>query len=111
MNAKSGHHGCELRCRRTLPGLARIRGTAGTAAVKAFEVDYGDKYPNSLADHQPESTFATVWLRTKVTKGPGSRASLVKPPTITTTERNTAMALDQSDLLEALDTLLQAPAR
>jgi len=27
------------------------------------------------ADHQPESTFATVRHRTKITKGPGSRAA------------------------------------
>ncbi len=69
-------------------------------AVKAFEVDYGAKYPKAVAKivddldvllefyHYPaehwihlrttnpiESTFATVRLRTKVTKGPGSRAA------------------------------------
>jgi hypothetical protein len=69
-------------------------------AVKAFEVDYGAKYPKAVAkitgnldtllefykypaEHwihlrttDPiESTFATVRLRTKVTKGPGSRAA------------------------------------
>lgn len=69
-------------------------------AVKAFEVDFGAKYPKVVAKitddldtllefyHYPaehwihlrttnpiESTFATVRLRTKVTKGPGSRAA------------------------------------
>ncbi len=70
-------------------------------AVKAFEVDFGGaKYPKAVAKitddldtllefyHYPaehwihlrttnpiESTFATVRLRTKVTKGPGSRAA------------------------------------
>ena len=68
-------------------------------AVKAFKIDYGTKFPkaeakitddldvllefyNYPAEHwvhlrttNPiESTFATVRLRTKVTKGPGSRA-------------------------------------
>jgi transposase-like protein len=69
-------------------------------AVKAFTVDFGAKYPKAVAKitddldtllefyHYPaehwihlrttnpiESTFATVRLRTKVTKGPGSRAA------------------------------------
>src|SRR3954447_18760378 len=69
-------------------------------AIKALEVDYGAKYPKAVtkivddadvllefykypAEHwihlrttNPiESTFATVRLRTKVTKGPGSRAA------------------------------------
>lgn len=69
-------------------------------AVKAFEVDFGAKFPKAVAKvvddldvllefyHYPaehwihlrttnpiESTFATVRLRTKVTKGPGSRAA------------------------------------
>jgi transposase-like protein len=69
-------------------------------AVKAFEVDYGAKYPKAVAKitgdldtllefykypaehwihlrttNPIESTFATVRLRTKVTKGPGSRAA------------------------------------
>jgi transposase-like protein len=69
-------------------------------AVKAFEIDFGAKYPKAVAKiiddldvllefyHYPaehwvhlrttnpiESTFATVRLRTKVTKGPGSRAA------------------------------------
>ena len=69
-------------------------------AIKAFEIDYGAKYPKAVtkivddadvllefyrypAEHwvhlrttNPiESTFATVRLRTKVTKGPGSRAA------------------------------------
>ena len=70
------------------------------AAVKAFKIDYGTKFPKAVekitddldvllefynypADHwvhlrttNPiESTFATVRLRTKVTKGPGSRTA------------------------------------
>ena len=69
-------------------------------AVKAFTVDYGAKYPKAVAKivddldvllqfykypvehwvhlrttNPIESTFATVRLRTKVTKGPGSRAA------------------------------------
>ena len=69
-------------------------------AVKAFAVAFGAKYPKVVAKivddldvllefyHYPaehwihlrttnpiESTFATVRLRTKVTKGPGSRAA------------------------------------
>jgi len=69
-------------------------------AIKAFEVDYGAKYPTAVAKivddadvllefykypaehwvhlrttNPIESTFATVRLRTKVTKGPGSRAA------------------------------------
>ncbi|CAM2779576.1 Mutator family transposase [Skermania piniformis] len=69
-------------------------------AIKALEVDHGAKYPKAVAkivddadallefDKYPaehwihlrtanpiESTFATVRLRTKVTKGPGSRAA------------------------------------
>jgi transposase-like protein len=69
-------------------------------AVKSFQVDFGAKYPKAVnkivddldtllefykypAEHwihlrttNPiESTFATVRLRTKVTKGPGSRAA------------------------------------
>jgi putative transposase len=69
-------------------------------AIKAFEVDYGTKYPKAVAKivddadvllefykypaehwihlrttNPIESTFATVRLRTKVTKGPGSRAA------------------------------------
>ena len=70
------------------------------AAITAFEVDYGAKYPKAVAKivddadvllefykypaehwihlrttNPIESTFATVRLRTKVTKGPGSRAA------------------------------------
>jgi transposase-like protein len=70
------------------------------AAITAFERDYGAKWPKAVAkivDDAPqllaffdlpaehwihlkttnpiESTFATVRLRTKVTKGPGSRAA------------------------------------
>lgn len=69
-------------------------------ALKAFEIDYGAKYPKAVAKivddadvllefykypaehwihlrttNPIESTFATVRLRTKVTKGPGSRAA------------------------------------
>ena len=69
-------------------------------AVKAFEVDFGAKFPKAVdkivddlntllefykypAEHRIhlrttdpiESTFATVRLRTKVTTGPGSRAA------------------------------------
>jgi len=69
-------------------------------AVKAFEFDFGAKYPKAVAKivddldvllefykypaehwihlrttNPIESTFATVRLRTKVTKGPGSRAA------------------------------------
>jgi len=69
-------------------------------AIKAFEVDYGARYPKAVAKivdnadvllefyrypaehwvhlrttNPIESTFATVRLRTKVTKGPGSRAA------------------------------------
>ena len=69
-------------------------------AVKAFEVDFGAKYPKAVAKivddldvllefykypaehwihlrttNPIESTFATVRLRTKVTKGPGSRTA------------------------------------
>lgn len=69
-------------------------------AVKAFEIDYGAKYPKAVAKivddldvllefyrypaehwihlrttNPIESTFASVRLRTKVTKGPGSRAA------------------------------------
>jgi putative transposase len=69
-------------------------------AIKAFEIDYGAKYPKAVAKivddadvllefynypaehwihlrttNPIESTFATVCLRTKVTTGPGSRAA------------------------------------
>lgn len=69
-------------------------------AVKAFDIDYGAKYPKAVAKivddldvllqfykypaehwihlrttNPIESTFATVRLRTKVTKGPGSRSA------------------------------------
>ncbi|MGV0045102.1 IS256 family transposase [Mycobacterium colombiense] len=69
-------------------------------AIKAFEIDYGAKYPKAVAKitgdadvllafsrypaehwihlrttNPIESAFATVRLRTKVTKGPGSRAA------------------------------------
>ncbi|MFE5703428.1 IS256 family transposase [Rhodococcus koreensis] len=69
-------------------------------AIKAFELDYGAKYPKAVAKitgdmdvllefykypaehwvhlratNPIESTFATVRLRTKVTKGPGSRGA------------------------------------
>ena len=69
-------------------------------AIKAFAIDYGAKYPKAVAKivddadvllefykypaehwihlrttNPIESTFATVRLRTKVTKGPGSRVA------------------------------------
>src|SRR6201997_3769227 len=69
-------------------------------AIKAFEIDYGARYPKAVAEiaddaeillefykypaehwvhlrttNPIESTFATVRLRTRVTKGPGSRAA------------------------------------
>lgn len=69
-------------------------------AVKAFEIDYGAKYPTAVAKNVDdldvllefykypaehwihlrttnpiESTFASIRLRTEVTKGPGSRAA------------------------------------
>jgi transposase-like protein len=69
-------------------------------AIKAFEIDYAAKYPKAVAKivddadvllefyrypaehwihlrttNPIESTFATVRLRTRVTKGPGSRAA------------------------------------
>jgi transposase-like protein len=74
-------------------------------AVKAFEIDYGVKYPKAVAKitaeldvllefskypaehwihlrttNPIESTCATVRLRTKVTKGPGSRAAGLAMP-------------------------------
>ncbi len=70
------------------------------AAIEVFKRDYGAKWPNAVAKivddtevllsffdfpaehwvhlkttNPIESTFATVRLRTKVTKGPGSRAA------------------------------------
>lgn len=84
--------------------LAEIWGvedeTRALKAVKAFEADFGVKFPKAVAKitddvdvllafydypaehwihlrttNPIESTFATVWLRTRVTKGPGSRAA------------------------------------
>jgi transposase-like protein len=84
--------------------LAEIRDAAdrdhALTAIKAFERDYGAKWPKAVAkivddtevllsffdypaehwvhlktSNPIESTFATVRLRTKVTKGPGSRAA------------------------------------
>jgi putative transposase len=74
--------------------------THALAAVKAFEADFGAKFPKASAKitddldvllafydypaehwihlrttNPIESTFATVRLRTRVTKGPGSRAA------------------------------------
>ena len=74
--------------------------THAIAAVKAFEADFGAKFPKAVAKvtddidtllafydypaehwihlrttNPIESTFATVRLRTRVTKGPGSRAA------------------------------------
>jgi putative transposase len=75
-------------------------------AVKAFGIDYGAKYPKAVAKivddldvllefyrypaehwihlrttNPIESTFATVRLRTRVTKGPLCQAHLRHPPT------------------------------
>jgi putative transposase len=84
--------------------LAEIRDAEdrahAVAAIKAFERDYGAKWPKAVAKivddaeqllaffdypaehwihlkttNPIESTFATVRLRTKVTKGPGSKAA------------------------------------
>jgi transposase-like protein len=74
--------------------------TKAQIAVKTFEVDFGAKYPKAVAKivddldtllefykypaehwvhlrttNPIESNFATVRLRTRVTKGPGSRAA------------------------------------
>jgi transposase-like protein len=94
---KSAHSGAKK-------ALAEIWGAEdknhALAAVKAFEAAYGAKFPKAVAkitgdigellafyDHPAEhwvhlrttnpieSTFATVRHRTKVTKGPGSRAA------------------------------------
>lgn len=92
---KSAHPGA-------LAALREICNAEDTAqlAIKAFEIDYGAKYPKAVAKFADdadvllefyrypaehwvhlrttnpiESTFATVRLRTKVTKGPGSRAA------------------------------------
>ncbi|MEZ0054362.1 putative transposase, partial [Mycobacterium sp. MAA66] len=83
-----------------LAALPKSVHPAGLAAIKAFEIDYGAKYPKAVAKivddavvllefykypaehwihlrttNPIESTFATVRLRTKVTKGLGSRAA------------------------------------
>jgi putative transposase len=80
--------------------LQRRKLDKARAAITAFERDYGAKFPKAVAKivddadvllefyHYPaehwihlrttnpiESTFATVRLRSKVTKGPGSRAA------------------------------------
>ena len=95
---KSAHPGALSgdRRRSTTP---RTRDKA-PAAVKAFDADYGAKFPKAVAKivddadvllefydypaehwihlrttNPIESTFATVRLRSKVTKGPGSRAA------------------------------------
>ena len=94
---KSAHPGAKK-------ALAEIWGaedkTCARAAVKAFEAAYGAKFPKAVAKitgdldellafydypaehwvhlrttNPIESTFATVRHRTKVTKGPGSRAA------------------------------------
>jgi transposase-like protein len=91
-------------------------------AIKAFEIDYGAKYPKAVAKivddtdvllefykypaehwihlrttNPIESTFATVRLRTKVTKGPGSRAAGI------------AMAYKLIDAAQALWRAVNAP--
>ena len=97
------------RCRsRRIRGRRRRSRRSGTPrtsahardAIKAFETDYGAKFPKAVAKiiddveellafydfpaehwihlrttNPIESTFATVRIRTKVTKGPGSRAA------------------------------------
>ena len=94
---KSAHPGA-IEAMREIAGAEDI--DHAQVAVKAFELDYGAKFPKAVAKivddldvllefyHYPaehwvhlrttnpiESTFATVRLRTKVTKGPGSRAA------------------------------------
>ena len=91
-------------------------------AIKAFELDYGAKCPKVVAKivddmdvllefykypaehwvhlrttNPIESTFATVRLRTKVTKGPGSRAA------------GLAMAYKLIDAAQALWRAVNAP--
>jgi transposase-like protein len=83
-----------------LAALPKSAHPGARAAITAFERDYGAKFPKAVAKivddadvllefyHYPaehwihlrttnviESTFATVRLRSKVTKGPGSRAA------------------------------------
>ena len=85
---KSAHPGAKK-------ALAEIWGAEdkdhALAAVKAFDAAYGAKFPKATAKitddadellavhlrttNPIESTFATVRHRTKVTKGPGSRAA------------------------------------
>jgi transposase-like protein len=93
---KSAHPG-------VLAALKDIYNAEDTAkaqvAIKTFEINHGAKYPKAVAKtadadvllefykypaehwihlrttNPIESTFATVRLRTKVTKGPGSRAA------------------------------------
>ena len=75
------------------------------AAARAFQADYGAKWPKATAKitddldvllafydvpaehwihlrttNPIESTFATVRLRQRITKGPGSRAAAIAPP-------------------------------
>ena len=88
----------------TRKAIAEIRDAAdrkhALAAIEAFKADYGVKWPKATAkitadteellafydfpaehwvhlktSNPIESTFATVRLRTKVTKGPGSKAA------------------------------------
>jgi transposase-like protein len=49
--------------------------THARAAAKAFAAEFGVKWIHLRTTNPIESTFATVRLRTRVTKGPGSRAA------------------------------------
>ena len=91
-------HPCALAALRDIYNAEDI--DKAQVAIKAFELDYGAKHPKAVAKitddadvllqfykypaehwihlrttNPIESTFATVRLRTKVTKGPGSRGA------------------------------------
>ena len=114
---KSAHPGAKK-------ALAEIWGAEdkqhARAAVKAFEDAYGAKFPKATAKitddveqllvfydypaehwvhlrttNPIESTFATVRHRTKVTKGPGSRAAGLAPRRSRAAERSTRAFADQ----------------
>ena len=103
-NGKRARRAAEVRSPGAKKALAEIWGAEdkdhALAAVKAFETAYGAKFPKATAKitddveellafydypaehwvhlrttNPIESTFATVRHRTKVTKGPGSRAA------------------------------------
>ena len=98
-DSRLGHSNAKHTLLPEAPGR-RERSSRARAAITAFERDYGAKFPKAVAKivddadvllefyHYPaehrihlrttnpiESTFATVRLRSKVTKGPGSRAA------------------------------------